>query len=298
VNRKSIFAIALLVAACVIGFRSDAQKLTTKDNARIGKPDKIERFCPMNPTEEERSAMESDFRGRQESLRAVGDANDTGGTIPVYFHVITSANGRSGALSTTAINKQMNVLNDAYGAWGWAFGTPQVDVTANDNYFNNCYGSAETAMKTALHKGGKGDLNIYTCNPSGGILGYATFPSSYASKPLIDGVVILYSSLPGGSTVPYDEGDTATHEVGHWMGLYHTFQGGCSGSGDGVDDTASEKSAAFGCPINRDTCAGRRYPGLDPVTNFMDYTDDSCMFEFTKGQDSRMDAMFTTYRAN
>lgn len=304
-NRKTLLVVVLFAVACVIGFRSDAQVKETADDLK-GKETKDEikeRFCPVLPSEEEVKAMEGDFETKLAERNLANLDNVNGGVINVYFHVVRSGTSASqGNVSDSQINQQISVLNNAFASTGWAFNLVSVSRTTNSTWYNGCYGSSEGAMKSALRQGSADDLNFYTCNPGGGILGYATFPSSYDSSPSRDGVVVLYSSLPGGNAAPYNLGDTGTHEVGHWMGLYHTFQGGCNrnatSGGDRVSDTPAERSPAYGCPGGRDSCTGSRFPGLDPIENFMDYTDDSCMFRFSTGQDTRMDSQFTTYRYN
>jgi hypothetical protein len=218
--------------------------------------------------------------------------------VPVWFHVINKGTGISnGDIPQSQIDDQMAVLNAAYAGTPFTFSLAGVDRTTNATWYTMSPGStAEKNAKTSLRKGSAGTLNLYSANPGGGLLGWATFPSDYAAKPNMDGVVVLYSSVPGGNAAPYNEGDTGTHEVGHWLGLYHTFQGGCKNPGDSVNDTPSERSAAFGCPVGRDSCANKA--GLDPITNFMDYTDDSCMNQFTVSQSTRMDQMHQQYRTN
>ena len=255
------------------------------------------RRCASYIDGEQIAAAEADFRARQEEN--ADKVAVTGGTIPVYWHVINNgSSAANGNIPDTQITSQMNVLNAAYAGTGWSFNLVSTTRTTNSTWYTAAPDTAaEAQMKAALRQGGANALNIYSSNPGGGLLGWATFPSWYAGNPSDDGVVILFSSVPGGSAAPYNLGDTATHEVGHWMGLYHTFQGGCARSasgGDGVADTPAEKSAAYGCPTNRDSC--RNIAGLDPIRNFMDYTDDACMNMFTAGQDARMDSMFTTYR--
>ena len=261
--------------------------------SRMGEDAGLHRCSTLHPTRAEREAIDADVNRR---MVAPGASRVTSGTIPVYFHVINAGTSLSqGNIPDSQITAQMNVLNDAFANTGWSFQLVSTTRTTNSTWYNGCSSSTtESQMKNALRQGSADDLNIYSCNPSGGLLGWATFPSSYNSNPKMDGVVILYSSVPGGTAAPYNEGDTATHEVGHWMGLYHTFQGGCNGNGDYVSDTPAEKSPAYGCPVGRDSC--RNKSGVDPITNFMDYTDDACMDRFSAGQDARMDSLFTTYR--
>jgi hypothetical protein len=226
-------------------------------------------------------------------------------TVPVYVHVISAGPGMAnGDVPDSMITAQIDVLNASFDGLTGGQATPfsfvlaGIDRTTNATWFGMTPGSAaERQAKTVLRRGGRDALNIYTTDGGGGLyLGWATFPWNYSAGPLDDGVVVLYASLPGGGTVPYDEGDTATHEVGHWLGLYHTFQGGCSNDNDFVSDTAAEREPAFGCPVGRDTCTGRKAAGPDPIENFMDYTDDVCMFAFSGGQTSRMSGMFQQYR--
>ena len=294
------FVSAIALAFLVLSYAGNAQSDKRDELRETKKPVVVKegRACGTDHDPQKISAAEADFAERLEFMKDSPMAEVTGGTINVYFHVINKGTGiNNGDVPQSMIDDQIDVLNAAFGGWGWQFNLVQVTRTTNTTWYNGCYSSTtETQIKNALRQGSADDLNIYSCNPSGGILGYATFPSSYASNPKRDGVVLLYASLPGGGADPYDEGDTGTHEVGHWMGLYHTFQGGCSNNGDFVSDTAAERSPAYGCPAGRDSCTGRKYPGLDPITNFMDYTDDACMDNFTAGQDARMDSMFTTYR--
>ena len=225
--------------------------------------------------------------------RAVGSV-----TIPVWVHVVNNGASLSqGNIPDSQITAQISVLNSAYASTPFRFDLAGTTRTTNASWYVMEPGTqAEAAAKAALRRGGPGTLNLYTANPGQGLLGWATFPSDYSRSPSQDGVVVLFSSVPGGSAAPYNEGDTGTHEVGHWLGLYHTFQGGCSSQGDQVADTPAERSAAFGCPTGRDSCVGKKYPGVDPITNFMDYTDDNCMFTFSAQQSSRMDALHAQYR--
>jgi hypothetical protein len=246
-------------------------------------------------------ALEAALKAKGHKPAAPGAVAAATVTIPVVVHVISKDGTRAGGnIPDSMINNQISVLNQAYsGATGGAatafqFQIQSINRVTNSAWYPIVYNSAtEKAMKAALRVGGAGTLNVYTGELSSGLLGWATFPQANVTS--YDGAVILAESLPGGTASPYNLGDTATHEIGHWLNLYHTFQGGCNGQGDQVADTPAEKDAAFGCPTNLDTCKTKA--GLDPIHNFMDYTDDACMYEFTPGQATRMLNAWTAYRA-
>jgi hypothetical protein len=224
-------------------------------------------------------------------------------TVPVYFHVVTD--GAIGALTQNQIDAQMDVLNNTFAGGeggavtGFRFELAAVTRTDNADWFNgNPGGNPEHSMKQTLRRGGNDALNLYSTT-AGAYLGWAYLPS-IVTKPgqaYLDGVVIDWESMPGTSTTyagRFDQGETATHEVGHWLNLEHTFFGGCNAKGDFVDDTPAQKVPTSGCPEGKDTC---REPGLDPIHNYMDYSFDSCYTEFTAGQVQRMRDAWLFYRA-
>ena len=242
-------------------------------------------------------------------------------TIPVVFHVVynTAAQNVSDALCQAQVD-QLNLDYAHQNTDATSVPAAFASVAANTN-IQFCLASTDpsgnpttgierrqtTTTSFSTNDGVKNTtsggmnawpnisyLNIWTCNMSGGILGYAQFPGGSAAT---DGVVLLNTSVgsmaspaPGGS--PYDFGRTATHEVGHWLNMIHIW-GDANCGNDQVSDTPLHNTANYGCPTypSNSTCTGS--PAMMTM-NYMDYTDDACMYMFTAGQATRMNALFAT----
>ncbi len=279
----------VFLTLAAFGLAACQAQAVTEDGVDIYEMDHSELFCG---THEPSSAGKMSVE--QQTARMPVREAKTGAVIDVYFHVITR-DGSIGDVADSALGEQIRVLNGAFHEAGFSFRIASIDRTASNTWFAMAPGSAaEKAAKFALRKGAARDLNIYTAEPGSGFVGYATFPVDYSAAPNLDGVVMLHSAMPGGSSTPYNLGDQAVHQVGHWLGLYHTYQTACGDHGDLVDDTPATNAPAFGCPIGRDTCGDD--DSMDPVRNFMDATDDACMNSFTNGQRQRIDRQFTAFR--
>ena len=211
--------------------------------------------------------------------------------ISIAFHIIYenfSSNG--GYIGESSINNQINVLNDAFDIANITFNLHSISYIENSNWYND---DDEYTYKEELAITPAEILNIYTTT-AGGYLGYAYLPNQWPEDSFMHGIVLNPYTLPGGDW-PYDQGDTAVHEVGHYLGLLHTFQEGCFGSGDYVSDTPAQNYGdnIYSCDESLDTCSS---PGNDPVHNYMNYTDDECLTEFSNGQIDRMNFMIETYK--
>jgi hypothetical protein len=227
--------------------------------------------------------------------------------IPVYAHVIRGKHrGERRKITVQQLKNMITILNNAMGARQssasayarYRFTLVKVDRTRKESWYHAFFnGPRDQKMKRKLHRGNARTLNLYL---NGGgprnnpVLGWSRFPWQYASAPYLDGVSVNVDAVPGGRATGYNLGDTLVHETGHWLGLFHTFEGGCEAPGDQVADTAAEGEPSFYCQTTRDTCTTS--PGLDPVHNFMDYSLDTCMYLFTAGQVRRMDVAFEKWR--
>lgn len=262
------------------------------------------------------------------SLRAAGQYNrsSTVITIPVVFHVIYNTTAQN--IPDARILEQLNVLNQDFARnnpdavntrsmflpvaantqiqFCLAQRTPQGTSTTGIVRVQTTQTSLPNNPNTISPEWDHTKyLNIYIGNLSGGLLGYANLPPG---TPGNDHVVILYSAIGGpnvpGTATPYHLGRTATHEVGHWLNLQHTFNGGCQGttantcttSGDFICDTPPVAGSTFSCPANNPNTCTEIAPFPPPYSsnmpdmfeNYMDYSDDGCMNIFTSDQSDRM----------
>jgi hypothetical protein len=267
--------------------------------ARESRPDDLDTVPPR-----EARAMLDDLNARLRARYGAGDERALDAArriparivVPVRVHEITD--GTAGRVPRSGVEQQMRVLNAAYGGryggadTGVSFRLAGLDVTDDADWFQRPH-EFKDSIEAALAKDAPGTLNLFTAAVGYEMLGFSTFPE--LARPGADGVIVDYRSIPGGGFPHFSRGFTAVHEIGHWLGLFHTFENGCTPPGDGVDDTPYEAAPTLGCPRFKDTCPA---PGTDPVHNFMDYGYDGCMRAFTKGQGLRIRSMWAAYRVS
>lgn len=234
--------------------------------------------------------------------------------LPVYVNVLYKAAAEN--ISNAQIQSQIDVLNEDFAALNVDYNnTPSIfqSVRSGDIKIKFVWTTANVTRKAttktsfrtddSMKKSSRGGidptspsttLNLWSCNLSNGILGYAQFPGGSLAT---DGVVILYSAFgsrakyPGGTYIStYDLGRTATHEVGHWFNLRHIWGDATCGN-DQVGDTPAHNTANYNCPAypHYSTCTGTP---VEMTMNYMDYTADACMYMFSAGQAVRMQASY------
>ena len=219
-----------------------------------------------------------------------------------YFLDFTAPEGNfiDGLVSTEDIEAQTAVLNNVYNEFGYSFYINSIDSAVNAGwYYATDSHKYETdpwdnddqflAMTEAMTVDVLNSINYFWTGASM-TAGLGVYPWSFSEDDPRHGIYCANYTIPGGS-YPYTEGYTGVHEVGHYFGLHHTFENGCSNPGDSVDDTPYQSSANTGCPSAPYSCGSN-----DDVGNYMDYMDDVCMTHFTTGQQDRIQWALETYR--
>ncbi|TFK27445.1 hypothetical protein FA15DRAFT_666313 [Coprinopsis marcescibilis] len=271
-------------------------------------------ICGTESSIEEAAAQEQRFNAE---LIPYATLNRTL-SFTIWFHVIAANETVEGGwLPSLAVRELAEKLNDDFSLTGVEFHLAGIRRVINREWFDSVTVRTEHGrllddkMKRALRRGGRNTLNVYTVGLPDGLAGYANFPWSYHKQgdqgddAVRDGVVMRWDSnaaKSGNDIGSVQMWDALSHQVGHWVGLYHTFQGtGCAGDSDFVDDTPMQAAPSIstsnaGCNF-RDTCGGKDELS-STRTNFMDYSSNDCEAEFTPGQIRRMQDILTTYRMN
>jgi hypothetical protein len=315
---KKILALSLLLLAFVVSC-SKGDKVEPEMN--LAEPQQEEpigdlRQCAAHDVLQQQLAADPNLARQHEQIEAfiaeyLKTAQPRSGslvTIPVVFNVLYKTAAQN--VSNAQLQSQIDVLNEDFGATNSDYNsTPSLfqgvrsgDIgvafswngTVNRKSTNKTSWQANDSMKKASQGGINPTnptqvLNIWVCNLSGGILGYAQFPGGPSST---DGVVLDDNATgrTGTAASPFNKGRTATHEVGHWLNLRHIWGDATCGS-DLVSDTPTHNTSNGGCPSypHYSTCSGAP---IEMTMNYMDYTYDACMYMFTQGQEARMQAVF------